>query len=213
MPPEDLYRLAQLGQISFSLWHEIANPLTIILLAVEQLENGITEPEAGRCVRQAGSAAARIGSLMGTLKAYAAPFGHPRSFSVRRKVLAAVRLLEPLAEQRSVSILFPSSDDADAYADPARFQHAVASVLLHGIHSGGRVVIRLRRNKESIETLFTMDAPLAPGLDLAAAEASINSCGGTLAARKTASGRASIVLSLPVRSADGRGPEQPPRAP
>lgn len=151
LPRRDLARLAALGESSARLFHDLANPLTAVSLAVTELASGGRPALAKAHVDRALRAARRLDDQLAHARKYARP-GPRGVFSVRDELAALIAALAPQSRRAGVRVTL-QGDDAELYGDPFEFYRAISNIVLNGIEAcEGReecvISITISRQKE-----------------------------------------------------------------
>jgi len=133
-----------------SISHELRTPLTSILGYLElALDGGGLSADARRQIDTAHRNSERLLTIVTDILAASSRSGssidtrlHPRALDIADVVRAAAAGLQPIAEDRFVSIRLAHSGSAEAYADPARIRQVIDNLLANAIkfnRDGGTV--------------------------------------------------------------------------
>lgn len=127
-----LQRLAELGWLSTSLLHEISNPLTAILLHLEQSDDkqslGIRHVRRNIQLMQRYVEAARQ---------QVRQEGQPVNFYVRSQLDQVKRVLTPLAKRGGIRLRIETIAKPKLFGDPVKFQQIVANLVINAIDAYG----------------------------------------------------------------------------
>jgi len=135
-----------------SISHELRTPLTSILGYLElALDGGGLAPDARRQIETAYRNSERLLTIVTDILAASSRSGssidtrlHPRALDMAEVVRAAAAGLEPVADDRFVSIRVEQSGSAEAYADPARVRQVIDNLVANAIkfnRDGGTVTV------------------------------------------------------------------------
>jgi signal transduction histidine kinase len=131
-------RLTALGTLAAGIAHEVRNPLVSVRTFIELLPERLHDEEFRTEFRQLTLAEIeRICSLLNDLLAFARP-GSASSEPSDAKALACqtIRLLEPEARKRAVSLHLACADDLPPLVvDEARLKQVLLNLVLNGIEA------------------------------------------------------------------------------
>jgi signal transduction histidine kinase len=135
VPRRELARLAVVGESSARLFHDLANPLTAVSLAVAELGVSGGAPAAHARVEQALRAARRLEDQVAHARKYAKPSGTRAAFSVRAELADIVDSLAAHARRAGALVTLDAPADVMLYGDPFQFYRALSNIIVNGIES------------------------------------------------------------------------------
>lgn len=123
------YDYATLGQLTSSILHDMANPLTVVLLSLEELQTQTTIPS----VEQALGGAKRMQSYLDLAKQQLHHRPRKIRFNVKEELAQALDLLSYRAGKKGVTIKTSCKDSPSLSGDPIRFQQVIANLVSNAI--------------------------------------------------------------------------------
>ncbi len=231
-------RLSALGLLASSVGHEVNNPATALLSALDQLPDCAPEARAA-LLADATDAAQRIRDIAGDLRAFGPPGDADARTDLRAAVSAAVRLTrlqlrgvaslrESLApcwvrgdERRIVQVLVNLIVNAAQAMGPADPSRNVIEVL--AAREGERVVLRVRDTgpgfapevlARAFDPFVTTRGASGTGLGLALCQRFVRELGGEITLENPTAGGAEVRVVLRAADAPAAEPTRrssPPR--
>lgn len=129
---QQLYRFAELGQLSTALLHDLANHLTTLTLDIEGLE---TERHSG-VVRRAKRSIRYIDDMVLRVRDQLHGKMHIRPFNIATETNEVITILNHKASEAGVSLSWaPLSDKKDLFCrgEPVRFRQLMANMIGNAI--------------------------------------------------------------------------------
>jgi len=129
---QQMYRFAELGQLSTALLHDLANHLTTLTIDIEGLE-GKTR---SRALSRAKRSIHYIDDMVVRVRDQLHGRSHIRTFSAIQEVEAMVAMLRPKASAAGVTLTWRTTLDkrsARLSGEPIRFRQLMANLLSNGI--------------------------------------------------------------------------------
>jgi len=129
-------KLALLGQMAAGISHEISQPLTALRTLADNARQFLERQDAGNAgnnLRMIGELCARMGSIVGELKAFARKEpARLQPVSIRHVIGSSLMLIEPMRHASGTRIV---SDDTDlqVMGDPIRLEQVLVNLLRNGI--------------------------------------------------------------------------------
>lgn len=231
---ERLKTLAEVGELSASVAHEIKNPLCSMGVALEVLEMMIDEDEQVREV--VGGIRADLERINKTVENLARLAFNTspdfREIRLEEVINAGVSTLLPYAGSKDMSIDIELSDPAISLScDPELIQQVLRNLLMNAVEvgeSGGRIVIRGDSlgdevvisvidegpgiNKEHIDRIFDPFFTLRDkgmGLGLAICRKIVNAHRGEISAESEPGEGAAFSIRIPARASRDCGGSKP----
>ncbi len=162
-------QLAEIGELTAGVVHELRNPLSIItgmaeLLARRLGEDSKHHSSAVRIMQEAGNLERVIRQFL----SFAKPFDlEPTACTARDIVDRALQLTQPAAQARQITVRTDFAAEPAAFpADPVKLAQCLANIIGNAIdmlETGGEVAICVRT--AGSEVVFTVDDN-GPGLHL-----------------------------------------------
>lgn len=225
---ERAQQLATVGELASGVAHEIRNPLTGVLGALEvALRNMTPDDAAVPMLREAEVQLRRIESTTSRLLEYARP-PDIRQLVVDSNLLLerAARVIEGTARSADVQlVLQPSPEALPVKVDPELIVQVLVNLLLNAIEAmpgGGTLDMSIARHQSDVEVRvrdsgsgitdeqrahifrpFYSTKPTGTGLGLAISDQIVRRHGGTLQLADTSEQGTTFVMSLPGVTIDG----------
>lgn len=127
-----MYRFAELGQLSTALMHDLANHLTSLTLDIE----GLQGQGRSRAVSRARRSIRYIDDMVVRVREQLHGKGNPRTFSVVDEVDAIVKMLRHKAQAASVTLEWQPPTDGKhlrVTGEPVRLRQLMANLISNGI--------------------------------------------------------------------------------
>jgi signal transduction histidine kinase len=225
---ERTHQLASVGELASGVAHEVRNPLTGVLGAIELALKRLPEDDPSRTLLdEAERQLRRIETTTTQLLRYARP-PQLREMTVDANLLVerTSRLIAPQAGAAAVSV----TTDGDGgpipvRADPEQVVQVLVNLALNGIHAmehGGRLTLRVAHAggwvrlsvvdtgpgvpvdiRDNIFRPFFTSKHQGTGLGLPISRQIIERHGGTLLLETTPGGGATFVVTLPLHAEKG----------
>ncbi|MEA4882436.1 MAG: ATP-binding protein [Clostridia bacterium] len=127
-------RLAELGQISASIAHEVRNPLGSIISCARYIQSKAAQPETAELTAIMIKESERLNALVRQLLEFAQPRQAEVAYTDPSLVLAdTVRLIELRAASEGIGVEFSRSEVPMSFLDPDRLHQAFLNVGLNAI--------------------------------------------------------------------------------
>lgn len=220
-------RLAAIGRLAASMAHEIANPLSVIVAALEPFADAskrLGDPELEECLGDVTMATDRIRGFVEHVCAFARrERPELRDAPLSGAVDVALRMVKPRARERRVNVSVELDHDASAPHDMTRLSQALLNLLSNAVDAasegGGEVKLSVTTSPGGVTVLIDDDGPgvaagiasrvfepftttkapgLGTGLGLSIARQIVVEHGGELTLENTAPRGARARITLPV---------------
>ena len=129
---QQLYRFAELGQLSTALLHDLANHLTTLTLDIEGLE----EQSSSAVLKRAKRSIRYIDDMVLKVRDQLQGKQHNTQFNVANEVEAVVHILGGKAEKAGVTLEWKASTERKALrcrGEPIRFRQLMANLVSNAI--------------------------------------------------------------------------------
>lgn len=128
---QQLYRFAELGQLSTAMLHDLANHLTTLTLDIEGLE----EQNNSRLVRRAKRSIRYIDDMVHDVRDQLQGTNHARHFSVAGEIDEVIKILGDKARRAHVVLGWETPPDKAlvSQGEPVRFRQLIANLISNGI--------------------------------------------------------------------------------
>jgi signal transduction histidine kinase len=139
-------RLITVGRLAAGIAHELGTPLNVIVGRTKMLRRGGLHPAvSAEYLGVVAEQAERITAIIRQLMDFARP-REPKISAVDLRTIARsiVKLLEPMARKRSVSLAVTSHDSVQALGDAMQLEQVLSNLVVNAIQAckeGGRVAI------------------------------------------------------------------------
>ena len=218
-------QLAQIGELTAGVVHELRNPLSVVSGMAELLMRGLDgEPQLRERAEAIFSEATQMGKLITQFLGFARPYEiQACGVTLKRIVDRSQVLCTELARARGVLLDTESPEEEIlCHLDIDALVHAVGNILRNAIEAtgeGGRVCFRAEHHGDTIEFHVTDEGPgihLAPGEDLfspffskreggtglglSIAQRAVSAHGGSIEYANRSTGGARFSIILPVRA-------------
>jgi two-component system, NtrC family, sensor histidine kinase HydH len=165
-------RLAELGQVSGGIAHEIRNPLNAVRLnlhVVRKLWSNRSEnvDRVNGIIDETVHEIERVDGLLRSLLEYARPErAQSEAVNLAGEVRSVVSLLQPLLERDHIRVDLDLPDDGgDAHIDRGRFRQIVLNLLknaMEAIETDGRINVTLRPREADVSLVVADEGPGIP---------------------------------------------------
>ena len=132
---QQLYRFAELGQLSTALFHDLASHLSTVNLDVEGL-SGAGQPQITRRIQE------NVGHINDIVKRVRQQIGGKSNleiFDIRDEIEEVVKILEPTAEQAKVQVMVTADKSVKPLlsykGDVTRFRQVILNLVCNGIEA------------------------------------------------------------------------------
>lgn len=128
---QQLYRFAELGQLSTALLHDLANHLTTLTLDIE----GLGEQNNSRILRRAKRSIRYIDDMVHQVRDQLHDQSRPKRFSVASEIDEVIKILTPKARRVQVTVEWetPADKAPSCYGESSRFRQLIANLISNGI--------------------------------------------------------------------------------
>ena len=129
---QQLYRFAELGQLSTALLHDLANHLTTLTLDIEGLE----EQNRSRMLKRAKRSIRYIDDMVLRVRDQLQGKQSVKQFNVAGEIEEVVRILSHKAREAGVSLHWEAPEDRKELrcrGEPIRFRQLIANLVSNGI--------------------------------------------------------------------------------
>lgn len=224
------HQLATVGELASGVAHEIRNPVTAVLGALDLVVRKLPPADASRrLLEEAQQQLNRIEATATQLLRYARP-PQLREVVVDAHLLVdrACRVVEPQAARAGIQLQTDrASDPVPVSVDPELMVQVLVNILLNGIDAtggAGRIVVWLTRRAPEVWIGVQDTGPGVPpekrtaifrpfvttkhqgtGLGLSISQQIVTRHGGTVRVEDTPGGGATFVVALPLAEDKGAG--------
>lgn len=129
---QQMYRFAELGQLSTALMHDLANHLTTLTMDIESLESD----KRSRMLTRAKRSIRYIDDMVLRVRDQLHGRSHIRSFSVANEIEEITTMLRPKAAAASITLTWQSPEDKKTLrtrGESVRFRQLMANLISNGI--------------------------------------------------------------------------------
>jgi signal transduction histidine kinase len=139
-------RLITVGRLAAGIAHELGTPLNVIVGRTKMLRKGGLDPTVSReYLAVVAEQAERITAIIRQLMDFARP-REPKIAAVDLRAIARsiVKLLEPMARKRNVTLTVTSHDSVLALGDAMQLEQVLSNLVVNSIQAcedGGRVAV------------------------------------------------------------------------
>lgn len=127
----ELQRFAEFGRLSSGLLHDLANPLTVASMNLEQL--GIKNRSVA--IKRAVQSLHHIERYVETARMQLKSQGNLVDFMAGREIKQIISMVNHRAKESGLEIKFNNLADCRLYGDPVKFNQLVANLLINAIES------------------------------------------------------------------------------
>lgn len=127
----ELQRFAALGKMSASILHDIANPLTVASLNIEQM-NSSYEPSL---VKQTEQSLHHIERYVENARKQLVASSTVTTFSVNKETKQVISILSHRAKERQVSIKIDIPKNLKLTGDPVKFSQLLANLVMNAVEA------------------------------------------------------------------------------
>lgn len=126
----EMQRMAELGRLSASLIHEISNPLSTVLIQLEQHKD-----MAGSNLKSALSSIKALRKYVNAARQQIRSESSAIVFSVNSQLNEVRRIITPIANAAGVKLKFELDAPVRMFGDPVKFQQIAANILLNAVQA------------------------------------------------------------------------------
>lgn len=137
--------MAEIGKGAAGFFHELMNPLTAIVLSIEELKNKTPELVAPLepSLEEILATSRRIENFIEVIQKPFTKEDYPAEFSVNQQIKEAILLLSHKAKTHNIKIKFEKRSPINLYGKAAEFCHAVYSILSNIIESYSNTAVNV----------------------------------------------------------------------
>jgi signal transduction histidine kinase len=130
-------RLAEFGNLASGIFHDLMNPLTNIMMAVEKIKESpaFRDEKIRECVDQALRASEKIKSLVQVAKKGLVVGERKETFFPEKEILEAIELLTYKARKSGIDVTFNISSHSTLYGNPVKFFRVMINLISNAIDS------------------------------------------------------------------------------
>lgn len=150
----ELQRLAEFGRLSAGLLHEVANPLTVASINLEQLSG----QSRSLLLKRATESLQYIERFLEAARKQLKSQGSLTEFGVQSEIKQVLAILDHRARESEVKLVLQPAPRYRLYGDPVKFNQIMANLLINAIEAyddsdliDRRVTISLRRRDKWLE--------------------------------------------------------------
>ncbi|HYG83624.1 MAG TPA: HAMP domain-containing sensor histidine kinase [Verrucomicrobiae bacterium] len=134
---QQLYRFAEMGQLSAALLHDLANQLTVLTLDIEDLQQRAPRSEA---VSRARNSVRHLEHMIDRVRAQLQGENPERRFHLAKRIKETLQLLKQKAHGKQVTLEFETSGKTSTMltGDPTRLSQAIAIIITNAIDAYAR---------------------------------------------------------------------------
>lgn len=126
-----LYRFAELGQLSTLLLHELANNLTVLTLDIEDLEQ---RHKRSKTITRAKESIGYLETMVDDVRQQIQSGDNPTEFDLQLLIQETIAGLKPKAESAAVEVSYaPLTHEATGYGDPTRLVQVLTVIITNAI--------------------------------------------------------------------------------
>ncbi|HTE21632.1 MAG TPA: HAMP domain-containing sensor histidine kinase [Candidatus Limnocylindria bacterium] len=138
---QQLYRLAEVGEVSTALMHDLANNLTSLALEID----GIETKESSPSVRRAKKQLKQINDVLGRTRQQLKGQYDPKVFDLTKEITHVVGLMETAAKKARVTLewIKPESSspgELSCLGEKVLFQQVLTNIINNAIESYGPLI-------------------------------------------------------------------------
>lgn len=129
---QQMYRFAELGQLSTAMMHDLANHLTNLTINIESLEG----EKRSKVLAEAKHSIHHIDDMVARVRDQLHGRASTKSFGVAAEISAVVKMLRPRAQRDGVDLVLEVPADGKqlrAQGDAIRFRQMIANLVMNGI--------------------------------------------------------------------------------
>lgn len=159
----EIEHLAEIGQISAGLFHDLINPLTALSLHINQLNTAsLQSNEIQEYIERAVRATNRLTKLTHKIKDELKHQSNPQNINIFKALEQLVETVQYQANSQGITIQIQKSETCYAYCDPIRFQRALVNIVINAFEvlsstDSLNPTVRLSFKKTPDNTLIRID--------------------------------------------------------
>jgi signal transduction histidine kinase len=132
----ELYRFAEFGKLAAGLFHDLANPLTVLSLNIEKIQKHIRKQKSVQeSLQHAIVASKKIERLVSSMKKQIHKKGTYIPYSINDEISEAISLLGHKARAAGVSVYFHATYYFETFGDPIKFHQVIVNLISNAIDS------------------------------------------------------------------------------
>jgi signal transduction histidine kinase len=153
-----LDRFAEFGRISSGLFHDLMNPLNVVIANISQLERSPENlPAMHNYLVKAVTTSKRMADLLSTIKKQFRTDMLDQQFSLNQEIEEALDILQYQAREAHVSFDVRMTKDISTFGNPLRFHQVALNLMANAIDAyaamerkHSTVIINLEKEKGTI---------------------------------------------------------------
>ncbi len=159
-----LYRFAEFGKLASGLFHDLASPLTLVSLNLQEL-NTVNKGTRKRrlelardSLSQAVAGTAKLESFLQAARKQLQNQETKQRFSMNQEIVQSIQLLTYRARKARVTITFQPAAKVSLYANPIKFSQLITNLLANAIDSYSNyptdkreVILTLQKRNKGIQ--------------------------------------------------------------
>ena len=157
-----IYHFAEFGKLASGLFHDLANPLTAVMLNINKIkmdnENSPNFNLINSEINQALKASEKMKDLINLVRKQISFKDQQTNFSLNQEIEEAIVILNYKAQKNQIQILFTAEENIIISGDPIKFNQIVTNLLSNAIDSYNndlkkfkKIIINLNNYKNYIE--------------------------------------------------------------
>lgn len=149
----ELEKLASLGRLSATVFHDMANALTSLSLANHELQHADLKPQQSPLVTRINTACEKLLQMFGQIQKYQKHNGVDSHFGINTEIGEAIALLEYKRKQAQVEIICNTSTDITLFGNKIGFFQVMVNLISNAIDSFSDVEDRVKTITIHVESL------------------------------------------------------------
>lgn len=133
-----LYRFAEFGKSASGLFHDLANPLTLVSLNLKQLNRQVKQPklvETEVALQRAITGTKRLENFIYAARKQIQDQEVLQKFSLKKGINQAIQMFEYKARKTHINIFFQIRKDIKIFGNPVKFNQLITNLLSNAIDS------------------------------------------------------------------------------
>lgn len=141
---QQLYRFAEMGQLSAALLHDLANQLTVLTLDIQDLQDRTPRSEA---LSRARHSVRHLEHMIDRVQSQLQGENAQRRFSVAGRIKDTLQLLKQKTRGKRISLEFTAREKTTLllHGDPTRFSQAIAILVTNAIDAYEKVTTKQKK--------------------------------------------------------------------
>lgn len=127
----ELQRFAEFGRMSAGLLHDLANPLTVASLNLEELKNQHRSARVHRALQSLHHISRYVEAARKQLHSHS----NLVNFSIQKETKQIIKMLKHRIRENGLKIEIVSGDSYRLYGDPVKFSQMMANLLINAIEA------------------------------------------------------------------------------